>query len=207
MFPQTQTHQTATPITKANLPTMLPPFACFRAESATPPPERPKRTFAWHFWHYWSAFGVIFALLSWSQEAGLVPDASVLGPYKGLLAMAGGAVLFAWGPYNDYGMISDALTQTVMKNTEESPAGQPSKFGGRGSVQDRGGALARAAPLDGVSAPAPVVNSHCRSPLLMSPSMMQNDSASASQLARGVLRKEPRHDLCTSGIDRCSGAA
>ena len=111
-----------------------------------------------------------------------------LGPYKGLLAMAGGAVLFAWGPYNDYGILR--CTDTSGNENHRRSCWPAEQVWWAGAPSARGGALAGAAPLDGVSAPPPVVNSHCRSPLLMSPSMMQNDSASASQLARGVLRKE-----------------
>mgnify|MGYP001357227124 CR=1 FL=1 len=43
-------------------------------------------------WLYLSSFGIMFAVLSWLQEGGLLPDD--MGWYKGLLACAFGAVLY-----------------------------------------------------------------------------------------------------------------
>ena len=36
-------------------------------------------------WLFISAFGIMFAVLSWLQEAQIIPDANTLGALKGLL--------------------------------------------------------------------------------------------------------------------------
>ena len=41
-----------------------------------------------------SAFGIMFAVLSWLQESGLLPPADELGFWKGLLAVLTGLVLY-----------------------------------------------------------------------------------------------------------------
>tara|TARA_B100000959_G_C14401561_1_gene386540 strand:+ start:203 stop:373 length:171 start_codon:yes stop_codon:yes gene_type:complete len=44
------------------------------------------------FWLYLSSFGIMFALLSWVQEGGVLP--SQMGWGKGLLACVCGAILY-----------------------------------------------------------------------------------------------------------------
>lgn len=46
------------------------------------------------FWLYISSFGIMFAVLSWLQEGGLLPAASEMGAWKGALALATGLVLY-----------------------------------------------------------------------------------------------------------------
>ena len=38
-------------------------------------------------WLVASAFGIMFAVLSWMQESGILPPASELGAWKGLVAV------------------------------------------------------------------------------------------------------------------------
>ncbi|MEC7706953.1 MAG: hypothetical protein VX723_03250 [Candidatus Thermoplasmatota archaeon] len=45
-------------------------------------------------WLLASAFGIMFAVLSWIQEAGLLPPADELGAWKGVLALATGLLLY-----------------------------------------------------------------------------------------------------------------
>ena len=45
-------------------------------------------------WLVASAFGIMFAVLSWLQEPGLLPPADELGFWKGLLAVLTGLVLY-----------------------------------------------------------------------------------------------------------------
>ena len=45
-------------------------------------------------WLLASAFGIMFAVLSWIQEAGILPPADELGAWKGALAVATGLVLY-----------------------------------------------------------------------------------------------------------------
>ena len=45
-------------------------------------------------WLVASAFGIMFALLSWMQVSGILPPASELGAWKGLLAVLTGLVLY-----------------------------------------------------------------------------------------------------------------
>jgi len=47
-------------------------------------------------WLYLSSFGIMFAILSWVQEGGLLPDE--MGWGKGLFACVLGAVLYAAVP-------------------------------------------------------------------------------------------------------------
>lgn len=46
------------------------------------------------FWLLSSAFGIMFAVLSWAQEAGLLPPADEFGAWKGVLAVATGLVMY-----------------------------------------------------------------------------------------------------------------
>ena len=45
-------------------------------------------------WLVASAFGIMFAVLSGMQESGILPPASELGAWKGLLAVLTGLVLY-----------------------------------------------------------------------------------------------------------------
>ncbi|MBS65536.1 MAG: hypothetical protein CMA93_04360 [Euryarchaeota archaeon] len=46
------------------------------------------------FWLLASAFGIMFAVLSWAQEADLLPPADELGPWKGVMAVVTGLILY-----------------------------------------------------------------------------------------------------------------
>ena len=46
------------------------------------------------FWLLASAFGIMFAVLSWAQEASLLPAADELGAWKGAMAVATGLILY-----------------------------------------------------------------------------------------------------------------
>lgn len=46
------------------------------------------------FWLFISAFGIMFALLSWIQEAGLLPPVDEFKAWKGVLAVLTGGVLY-----------------------------------------------------------------------------------------------------------------
>jgi len=45
-------------------------------------------------WLFASAFGIMFAVLSWMQESGILPPADELGAGKGLLAVFTGLALY-----------------------------------------------------------------------------------------------------------------
>tara|TARA_B100000497_G_C7604090_1_gene362866 strand:- start:642 stop:821 length:180 start_codon:yes stop_codon:yes gene_type:complete len=45
-------------------------------------------------WLFISAFGIMFAVLSWLQEAQIIPDASTLGASKGYIAIITGLFLY-----------------------------------------------------------------------------------------------------------------
>ncbi len=45
-------------------------------------------------WLFISAFGIMFALLSWLQEAQIIPDTNTLGSLKGLFAIITGLLLY-----------------------------------------------------------------------------------------------------------------
>jgi hypothetical protein len=47
-----------------------------------------------HVWLYLSSFGIMFAMLSWFQEAGLLASAADLEWVKGLLAAALGVPVY-----------------------------------------------------------------------------------------------------------------
>ena len=46
------------------------------------------------FWLFISSFGIMFAVLSWLQEATIIPNASEMKAWKGVLAVVTGAVLY-----------------------------------------------------------------------------------------------------------------
>ena len=46
------------------------------------------------FWLFISAFGIMFAVLSWLQEAAIIPGTDTLGVWKGVLAVGTGSVLY-----------------------------------------------------------------------------------------------------------------
>jgi hypothetical protein len=46
------------------------------------------------FWLVASSFGIMFAVLSWMQEAGILPPADELGAWKGLFAVLSGLGLY-----------------------------------------------------------------------------------------------------------------
>ena len=46
------------------------------------------------FWLLASAFGIMFAVLSWAQEADLLPPADELGAWKGVMAAGTGLILY-----------------------------------------------------------------------------------------------------------------
>jgi hypothetical protein len=45
-------------------------------------------------WLFASAFGIMFAVLSWMQESGILPPADELGAWKGLFAVFTGLALY-----------------------------------------------------------------------------------------------------------------
>ena len=45
-------------------------------------------------WLFISAFGIMFAVLSWLQEAQIIPDANKLGILKGVFAIITGFLLY-----------------------------------------------------------------------------------------------------------------
>ncbi len=45
-------------------------------------------------WLFISAFGIMFAVLSWLQEAQIIPDANTLGGLKGYIAIITGFLLY-----------------------------------------------------------------------------------------------------------------
>ena len=46
------------------------------------------------FWLFISAFGIMFAVLSWLQESELLPGTETMGSWKGVLAVGTGAILY-----------------------------------------------------------------------------------------------------------------
>tara|TARA_B100000214_G_scaffold330835_1_gene271485 strand:+ start:688 stop:969 length:282 start_codon:yes stop_codon:yes gene_type:complete len=52
------------------------------------------RQYLLEFWLFISAFGIMFAVLSWMQESELLPDTETMGPWKGVLAVGTGAILY-----------------------------------------------------------------------------------------------------------------
>ena len=51
-------------------------------------------------WLILSSFGIMFAVLSWMQEAKLIPSSEEMGPWKGVLALLTGFVLYWIIAYN-----------------------------------------------------------------------------------------------------------
>ena len=47
-----------------------------------------------HIWLMLSAFGIMFAVLSWAQEGGILSPVSELGWYKGFMALITGWILY-----------------------------------------------------------------------------------------------------------------
>tara|TARA_R100000900_G_scaffold131318_3_gene107533 strand:- start:25 stop:237 length:213 start_codon:yes stop_codon:yes gene_type:complete len=45
-------------------------------------------------WLILSGFGIMFAIISWGQEANIIPPTEVLGGYKGLIATVTGLFLY-----------------------------------------------------------------------------------------------------------------
>ena len=45
-------------------------------------------------WLFISAFGIMFAVLSWLQEAQIIPDANTFGAFKGVFAVITGFILY-----------------------------------------------------------------------------------------------------------------
>jgi hypothetical protein len=46
------------------------------------------------FWLFISAFGIMFAVLSWMQEAAIIPPVDELGAWKGIAAVITGSILY-----------------------------------------------------------------------------------------------------------------
>ena len=47
-----------------------------------------------------SAFGIMFAVLSWAQESGMIPSSSDMGGMKGVLALITGFILYILVAHN-----------------------------------------------------------------------------------------------------------
>ena len=45
-------------------------------------------------WLLLSAFGIMFAVLSWAQESNLIPSSEIIGGFKGVLAILTGIPLY-----------------------------------------------------------------------------------------------------------------
>lgn len=54
-------------------------------------------------WLVLSAFGIMFAVLSWAQESGLLPSSSEMGATKGALALLSGLALYGLVAHNMVG--------------------------------------------------------------------------------------------------------
>ena len=46
------------------------------------------------FWLFISAFGIMFAVLSWLQESSIFPPTSEMGAWKGAVALLSGILLY-----------------------------------------------------------------------------------------------------------------
>ena len=53
-----------------------------------------KMTHKKEIWLFISAFGIMFAVLSWFQEAQIIPDANTLGALKGFITLITGFLLY-----------------------------------------------------------------------------------------------------------------
>ena len=51
-------------------------------------------------WLILSAFGIMFAVLSWAQESGLIPSSSDMGGMKGVYALITGLILYILVAHN-----------------------------------------------------------------------------------------------------------
>jgi len=47
-----------------------------------------------NIWLLLSAFGIMFAILSWAQESNILPSSEVIGGFKGVLAVLTGMPLY-----------------------------------------------------------------------------------------------------------------
>ena len=45
-------------------------------------------------WLFISAFGIMFAVLSWMQESQIIPDSNTLGAIKGFISFLSGLLLY-----------------------------------------------------------------------------------------------------------------
>jgi len=66
------------------------------------------RQWCWIVWHYISAFGVMFAVLSWCQESLILQNAGDLKGWKGVLACGTGVVLYWLLPHRMYYFFAEA---------------------------------------------------------------------------------------------------
>lgn len=57
------------------------------------------RQWAWIIWHYLSSFAIMFAILSWFQEAEVLEAAVTFEGWKGILALGTGLVLYWLCPH------------------------------------------------------------------------------------------------------------
>jgi len=60
------------------------------------------RQWAWIIWHYISAFGVMFAILSWFQESLVLEGAQTYRQWKGIMACCTGLILYWVLPHRMY---------------------------------------------------------------------------------------------------------
>jgi len=60
------------------------------------------RQWTWIMWHYISAFGVMYAILSWLQDATVLDPATELKGYKGVIAASTGVLLYWLLPHRMY---------------------------------------------------------------------------------------------------------
>lgn len=66
------------------------------------------RQWTWIFWHYFLAVGVVFAILTWTQESDLIDTQESLQGWKGFLSLFGGFVLYWLLPHRMYHFFEDA---------------------------------------------------------------------------------------------------
>jgi len=60
------------------------------------------RQWAWIIWHYITAFGVMFAILSWFQESQVLEGAATFREWKGVMATCTGLLLYWVLPHRMY---------------------------------------------------------------------------------------------------------
>jgi len=77
------------------------------------------RHYAWIIWHYISAFGVMFAILSWAQECLILEAASTYKGWKGLLACGTGLALYWLLPHRMYYFFGDAAYSNAAPNQKD----------------------------------------------------------------------------------------